>query len=114
MPIERTLCGRAVVAIVLSLAVSTTLWAQPRTDVVTLPNGDRITGEVVRLDRGRLEFKTDDAGTLYLEWDKLATVVATRLVEVVTSDGRTVSRQPRIRGRPVDHRRHTRGHRIRS
>ena len=46
--------------------------AQGRTDVVTLANGDRITGEVVRLDRGRLEFKTDDAGTLYLEWDKLA------------------------------------------
>ena len=88
MPIERTLCGRAVVAIVLLLAASTTLWAQPRTDVVTLRNGDRITGEVVRLDRGRLEFKTDDAGTLYFEWDKLATVVATRLVEVVTSDGR--------------------------
>ena len=42
-----------------------------RTDVVTLANGDRITGEVVRLERGRLEFKTDDAGTLYLEWDKL-------------------------------------------
>ena len=61
--------------------------AQGRTDVVTLPNGDRITGEVVRLDRGRLEFKTDDAGTLYLEWDKLATVQATRAVEVVTQDG---------------------------
>ena len=44
---------------------------QGRTDVVTLANGDRITGEVVRLERGRLEFKTDDAGTLYLEWDKL-------------------------------------------
>ena len=62
--------------------------AQGRTDVVTLPNGDRITGEVVRLDRGRLEFKTDDAGTLYLEWDKLATVQATRPMEVVTEDGR--------------------------
>jgi hypothetical protein len=61
--------------------------AQGRTDVVTLPNGDRITGEVARLDRGRLEFKTDDAGTLYLEWDKLATVQATRAVEVVTQDG---------------------------
>ena len=88
MPIERTLCARAVVAIVLLLGVPATLWAQPRTDVVTLANGDRITGEVVRLDRGRLEFKTDDAGTLYFEWDKLASVVATRLVEVVTSDGR--------------------------
>ena len=64
--------------------------AQGRTDVVTLPNGDRITGEVVRLDRGRLEFKTDDAGTLYLEWDKVATVQATRAVEVVTEDGRRI------------------------
>ena len=65
-------------------------WAygQGRTDVVSLANGDRITGEVVALDRGRLEFKTDDAGTLYLEWDKLASVVTKRLVEVVTADGR--------------------------
>jgi hypothetical protein len=65
-----------------------TAHAQGRTDVVTLANGDHITGEVVRLDRGRLEFKTDDAGTLYLEWDKLVSVVAARLVEVVTGDGR--------------------------
>jgi hypothetical protein len=55
---------------------------------VTLANRDRITGEVVSLDRGRLEFKTDNAGTLYLEWDKLAGVVAARLVEVVTLQGR--------------------------
>jgi hypothetical protein len=43
---------------------------------------------VVAVERGRLEFKTDDAGTLYLEWDKLATLVTTRFVEVVTTDGR--------------------------
>jgi len=55
---------------------------------VTLANGDRITGEIVQLDRGRLEFKTDDAGTLYLEWDKLSSLVAKRLVEVLTTDGR--------------------------
>ena len=54
---------------------------------MTLANGDRITGEVVRLERGRLEFKTDDAGTLFLEWDKLSSVVATRSVEVLTTDG---------------------------
>ena len=56
--------------------------------MVTLANGDRITGEIIRLERGRLEFKTNDAGTLYLEWDKLTSLVANRLVEVVTSDGR--------------------------
>jgi hypothetical protein len=71
------------------IPLSVTLaFGQGRTDVVTLANRDRITGEVVSLDRGRLEFKTDDAGTLYLEWDKLAGVVAARLVEVVTLDGR--------------------------
>src|SRR5687768_5703658 len=59
-----------------------------KTDVVTFANGDRITGEVKLLGRGRLEFSTDDAGTLYLEWDKLVSVVSTRRLEVVTGDGR--------------------------
>jgi len=62
--------------------------AQGKTDVVTLGNGDRITGEVERLDRGRLEFSTDDAGTLFLEWENLIRLVAaSRVFEVVTGDG---------------------------
>lgn len=80
--------ARASLTIALILIWNAAAHAQGRTDVVTLRNGDRITGEVVRLERGRLEFKTDDAGTLYLEWDKLASVVSTRVVEVVTTDGR--------------------------
>jgi Protein of unknown function, DUF481 len=75
-------------AVALALLPGTTAQGQGRTDVVMLANGDRITGEVVTLARGRLEFKTDDAGTLYLEWDKLISVVATRIVEVVTGDGK--------------------------
>ncbi len=59
-----------------------------KTDVVTLANGDRITGEVSTLSRGRLEYKTDDEGTLYIEWDKVATVTAAGQFEVGTSDGR--------------------------
>lgn len=62
---------------------------QGRSDVVTLANGDRITGEVLRLERGRLEFKTDDAGRLHLEWDKLTSVLTNRLVEVGTAGGAT-------------------------
>jgi hypothetical protein len=71
-----------------ALILPVSVYAQGRTDVVTLSNGDHITGEVVTLERGRLEFKTDDAGTLYFEWDKLTSVVTARLVEVVTTDGR--------------------------
>jgi Protein of unknown function, DUF481 len=80
--------SRATLAIALTLSLCAESHAQGRTDVVTLANGDRITGEVVSLEHGRLEFKTDDAGTLYLEWDKLSSVVATRRVEVLTTDGR--------------------------
>jgi hypothetical protein len=79
---------RVLVVLSITLGASVTVAAQPKTDVVTLANGDRLTGEVKSLDRGRLEFSTDDAGTLYLEWDKLVSVVATRQVEVVTNDGR--------------------------
>ncbi len=79
--------SRAMLAITLTLFLSVSTHAQGKTDVVTLANGDRITGEIVRLNRGRLEFTTDDAGTLYLEWDKLSSLVATRRVEVLTTDG---------------------------
>jgi Protein of unknown function, DUF481 len=47
-----------------------------KTDVVVLQNGDRLTGEVQQLDRGRLRLKTDDLGTVEIEWDKIASVTA--------------------------------------
>src|SRR5262245_2358450 len=82
-------CARVVVAVALLLCHAQVVVAQGRTDVVSLANGDHITGEVVALERGQLEFKTDDAGTLYLEWDKLVSLLApNRMVEVVTVDGR--------------------------
>jgi hypothetical protein len=88
MPVRRSWRARAALAVVAIMALSGTASAQGKTDVVTLANGDRITGEIKRLERGRLEFSTDDAGTLYLEWDKLVSVVApNRFVEVLTSDG---------------------------
>ena len=62
--------------------------AQLKTDVVTLRNGDRITGEVVSVSRGRLRFKTDDVGTIDIEWDKVVRLEAVGLFEVETSSGR--------------------------
>jgi Protein of unknown function, DUF481 len=85
----RRLAWRARAALALAMiALSGNASAQGKTDVVTLANGDHITGEIKQLERGRLEFSTDDAGTLYLEWDKLVSVVApNRFVEVLTSAG---------------------------
>jgi hypothetical protein len=73
---------------VILLASSSAAFAQTRTDVITLLNGDRVTGEILDLNRGRLELKTDDAGTIEIEWDKVARVEATRQFELETSDGR--------------------------
>jgi hypothetical protein len=78
----------AVVALAMLFATGTAASAQNRTDVVTLLNGDRITGEITGLERGRLELKTDDAGTIDIEWDNVAGVEAARGFEVETEDGR--------------------------
>ena len=46
-----------------------------------------ITGEVSKLDRGRLEYKTDDEGTIDIEWDKIASLRAKGQFEVTISNG---------------------------
>jgi hypothetical protein len=56
-----------------------------RTDVVVLDNGDRITGEVKELRRGRLRYKTDEASTVYIEWDAIAELTASETFEVETA-----------------------------
>lgn len=78
---------QVVVGVALVAASSATAWSQPKTDVITLPNGDRITGEVKRLNRGQLELSTDDMGTIEIEWDKVISVEATRHFEVLLSNG---------------------------
>lgn len=61
--------------------------AAPKTDVIVFQNGDRLTGEIKGLERGQLELKTDNLGTVYIEWDKVATVETNQYVEVQTSRG---------------------------
>jgi hypothetical protein len=47
-----------------------------KSDVVFLHNGDRITGEVKSLFRGKLEFKTDHMGTIFIEWEEILEIVS--------------------------------------
>ena len=56
-----------------------------KTDVLVLRNGDRLTGEVDVLERGKLQFKMDDMGTLQIEWDKVASVTAKASSTATTS-----------------------------
>lgn len=61
-----------------------------KTDVVTLKNGDRITGEVVKLEAGVMEYKTDFMGTIQIEWRAISTLVSRQSFSVETSDGRRI------------------------
>lgn len=69
---------------------SATAWGDPKTDTVTIANGDRITGDINELSRGRLELKTDDVGTIEIEWDKVIRLESTGWFDILTSDGRRV------------------------
>jgi Protein of unknown function, DUF481 len=78
---------RSATALVFLLIASGTARAQ-KTDIIRLANGDRTTGEVERLNRGQLTVSTDDAGTIYFEWDNVAAVESTRQFDITTVDGR--------------------------
>lgn len=48
--------------------------ARDKTDVITLRNGDQVTGEILTLQYGQLQLKTDDMGTVLIKWDAIATI----------------------------------------
>lgn len=64
------------------VALSARPAAAAKTDIVVLTNGDRMTGEITQLERGYLVYKTDNMGTLNIEWDKVAQVTANTSFEV--------------------------------
>lgn len=58
-----------------------------RTDAIVLRNGDHVTGEVILMRQGKLQVKTDDAGTLSIEWDKIASITTADQYDVTMRDG---------------------------
>lgn len=58
-----------------------------KTDVVILQNGDRITGEIKKLEAGRLEYKTDDMDRVYIEWEKIHHVTSDQRFEIIDVRG---------------------------
>ena len=58
-----------------------------KTDIVHMRNGDRVTGEIKALFRGRLEFKTDHMGTLFIDWEDIDEIVSATGHSVELADG---------------------------
>lgn len=56
-------------------------------DTLTLRNGDRITGEVVRKEGGAVLVRTAYAGELRIRWDDVVTLVTDKPVRLLLEDG---------------------------
>ncbi len=59
-------------------------------DVVIMHNGDRMTGDLIRQDAGRLKLKTAYAGTLDIDWEQVSEVRLDEPQEVLLDDERVL------------------------
>ena len=76
-----------VLTVGLALALATDAAAQ-KTDVIVLRNGDRITGEIKGLVRGKLEVSTDNLSTVLITWVEVVELRTKRMfvVELITGE----------------------------
>jgi hypothetical protein len=68
-------------------AMSLPAFAAPKTDVIVFKNGDKLTGELRFLKRGRLSFNTDATGTISIEWARIDHIESLQNIQVETNTG---------------------------
>jgi Protein of unknown function, DUF481 len=76
-----------ILAVVMILGTCAVAAARPKTDIVLLKNGDRVTCEIKNLTRGKLEVKTDSMDKLYIEWADVDTLTSRFNFHVTASNG---------------------------
>jgi Protein of unknown function, DUF481 len=82
----------AVVVMGLAAVAANAAFARDKTDVIVMMNGDRITGEVKRLENGVLQVELDYVdGTIAIDWQKVLRIETTALFLVQLQDGSTYS-----------------------
>jgi putative salt-induced outer membrane protein len=59
-------------------------------DQVSLKNGDRLTGSIVKSDTKTLLLKTDFAGDVTLQWEAVTSIVSSQTLHVALKDGQTI------------------------
>src|ERR1700720_317547 len=59
-------------------------------DQITMKDGDRITGAIVKKDGDSVTVKSKNFGTVTLKWADVATVKSDQPINVSLSDGKTV------------------------
>jgi small nuclear ribonucleoprotein (snRNP)-like protein len=75
---------------VLLMAVLCFLVVSARADQVTLKNGDRLTGTIVKSDAKIMLIKTEFAGEVSVQWDAVTSITSTQPLHLGLKDGETV------------------------
>lgn len=78
----------AIATAICVLLLSLPAFSREKVDIIVMDNGDRITGEVTGLAQGILTVKTDNLGTLSIEWLHVASVSTPFVFQVEMADGR--------------------------
>jgi putative salt-induced outer membrane protein len=75
---------------VLSGVVLCWLAVSARADQVTLKNGDRLTGAIVKSDAKTMLIKTELAGDVNVQWDAVTSIVSSQPLHLALKDGQIV------------------------
>src|SRR6202165_590874 len=71
-------------------------------DQVTLKNGDRLTGSIVKSDAKTLLIKTEFAGEVNVQWDAVSGMVSSQSLHLALKDGQTIVGPGRAGGNKVE------------
>jgi putative salt-induced outer membrane protein YdiY len=70
--------------------------AHPKTDMIVLANGDTITGEIKKMERGKLDLKTDAMSTVSIKWNDITGLTSEYYYEFEDRDGYKYYGTPRL------------------
>ena len=73
-----------------TLLMCSVAWAHSKTDVITVGNGDQITGAVSIMSAGKLSLSTDYAGIINIKWRDVLQIDSRYVYEVRLDDGERV------------------------
>ena len=69
---------------------STQSWSHAKTDLITVANGDQITGAVNAMSAGKLSVSTSYAGTVNIKWREIKQIESRYLYEIRLDDGERI------------------------
>lgn len=74
----------------LSLSITLCIFSLAAADEVRLKNGDRITGQVVSMEKNKLVFETAYAGKITVDWNAVSTLISDNPITVRLDENRSL------------------------